>query len=755
MSDHLGARSLTAKLAMLLTFVVTATVVAMTLQSANKFSAYILQNIEETSTAMAERTSAEVAGIIEGWLGQMSVTISKLPASNKDSSKNDSDLSAGLRVDKDLWAVNLFIIETGKVTLVRQAFQKTNTLAESPANDARIESLKKVMRDVADEASQNPNLLRDERIVRNISPQLKTPSILMAIKFSIPNQDQKFALMTLVGDMTKIQVALPQSRTTTSYIVDYRGAIFASTDGEKMSSNVPIQGNTLVKKALLRQSPSGFLSSFTDRANKQKIGSFAQTTGRLPFYVIIERDRAAVFQIITRTYATSALWGVLIILLAGMASYLSAGSITKNLRELVAATKRIASGDFGVRLQPASRDEVATLGHSVNNMASRIQTLMSTEVEKARFEKELETARMVQSTFFPKTDVSKPHLSVTGSYQPATECGGDLWGHYTVRENVELIFIADAMGHGAPAALVTAIAYAVCQSVSTMLQENAPIDPSPAILLKRLNKIIYDAVAGKISMTFFAAIFDFNTGKITFANAGHNFPFILSPDKSDPRLSRSAKNMGHPTGAITLTLQGNPLGVEPESEFKEKSIDLKAGDKLVFFTDGLIENSLKGHEPLGRKLLIETACQLGLENIDIVRQHIQEKGASIFGTQNLSDDVTIVVAEINKTWQKLTPPVPTQIPLPSAPMSVNSMTPGGLPLPLALNTESYITPNPTRIESITISEQTPSLDQPVPIGSFVLELGNPDDKTEDKTDEKNKEKTNVDLPLFSLTLPTG
>jgi hypothetical protein len=288
-----------------------------------------------------------------------------------------------------------------------------------------------------------------------------------------------------------------------------------------------------------------------------------------------------------------------------------------------------------------------------------------------------------------------------------------------------------------------------------MLQEKAPIDPSPAILLKRLNKIIYDAVAGKISMTFFAAIFDFNTGKITFANAGHNFPFILSPDKSDPRLGRSAKNMGYPTGAITLTLQGNPLGVEPESEFKEKSIDLKAGDKLVFFTDGLIENSLKGHEPLGRKLLIETACQLGLENIDIVRQQIQEKGASIFGTQNLSDDVTIVVAEINKTWQKMTPQAPIQIPIPSATMSANSMPTSDLSLPLAMNTQSSTTMIPRQIQSVAISEQSPSLDQPVPIGSFVLELGNPDDKTEEKTDKKNKEKMDADVPVFSLTLQTG
>ena len=357
---------------------------------------------------------------------------------------------------------------------------------------------------------------------------------------------------------------------------------------------------------------------------------------------------------ITRMYVTAALWGALILLLATMASFLAAGSVTKPLRELVRATKKIAAGDFTVQLRPQSNDEVAELGHSVNNMAHRIEHLMTAEVEKARFEKELETAKLVQSTFFPKKNIVGTNLSVTGSYQPATECGGDLWGHYHIREGVELVFIADAMGHGAPAALVTAIAYACCKSVASILDEQVILNPSPAVLLRRLNTIILDAVDGKISMTFFAALFDFNSGEITYANAGHNFPFILTENKADPRLGIKSKSsrLESPTSAITLTLMGNPLGVQREGDYQEKTISMAAGDKIVFFTDGLIENTQHSKPPFSRKMLLESVCRNGDKEIEAIKENIFASGYKIFGQENLQDDVTVVVAQISKTWSK-------------------------------------------------------------------------------------------------------
>jgi sigma-B regulation protein RsbU (phosphoserine phosphatase) len=459
--------------------------------------------------------------------------------------------------------------------------------------------------------------------------------------------------MTLLANLTRIQVALPQSRSMSSYIISNDGSVFASADELNMLRSDPIKGNALVNKALQRTAPSGFISDFTDKSKKQKVGSFAQTPGKMALYVIVERDRKAAFQVLTRMYVTSVVWGILILLIATMGSFLSAGSVTKHLRELVVATKQIAAGDFGVRLQPISGDEVAELGHSVNNMASRIQSLMNTEVEKARFEKELETAKMVQSTFFPKKAIQTSNLAVTGSYQPATECGGDLWGHYSVREGIDLVFIADAMGHGAPAALVTAIAYATCQSVSSILRDS-PIDPSPAVLLNRLNQIILDAVDGKISMTFFAALIDFNQGKMTYSNAGHNFPFVLTNDKGDSRLGKSAKKSagGAASGAITLTLQGTPLGVDREAVFKEKEFEFRAGDKIFFFTDGLIENHLKGQSPIGRKNLLDGICAFGTDPIDKIQEKTLALAKTAFGDQNLQDDVTIVVAEISPSWVK-------------------------------------------------------------------------------------------------------
>ena len=684
MPNRLGTGSLSAKLALLMTSVVFCTVIALTVQSANKFSEYILQNIEESSTNMAERAAGDVSAIIESWFAQMAVTVSKLPAAPNGLGKTDEALAAGLRANSDILASGLYVISEGNVSITRQALQQTAPQPDKSRDTAKISDLKNLMDDIAKQTAKNQELLPGGRIVKNVTPTLKTPTILLGLKLGVTGQDSKFALMIVIADMTKIQVALPQSRHTTGFIVDYIGTMFAATDESKVISSAPIKGNQLVQKALTRRAPSGFTAKFLDSSGKEKIGSFAQIPGNLPLFVVIERDRDAAFQVITRMYITAALWGLLIMLFAGMASIVSAGTITKNLRDLVTATKRIAAGDFGVRLQPHSNDEVALLGHSVNNMAGKIQFLMSAEVEKARFEKELETARMVQSTFFPKRDITKSHLNVTGSYQPATECGGDLWGHYSIKENVEFIFIADAMGHGAPAALVTAIAYAVCQSVSSILSENQALDPSPAKLLKRLNSIIIEAVDGKISMTFFGALIDFNTGKMTFANAGHNFPVILTANREDPRLGSSAKKNKNSSelGAISLTLQGNPLGVDKNTEFKEKTINLSPGDKIFMFTDGLLENSFKGNPPLSRKGLIEFVCKAGFDSVSAIRRKVEEKGESIYGSENLSDDVTIVIAEISKDW----------VPKPQAPsFPPNELAKSEMP-PSISNSTSNVSP---------------------------------------------------------------
>ena len=154
-------------------------------------------------------------------------------------------------------------------------------------------------------------------------------------------------------------------------------------------------------------------------------------------------------------------------------------------------------------------------------------------------------------------------------------------------------------------------------------------------------------------MTFFVAVIDFKTGKMTYSNAGHNFPFVLATSKDDPRLGAAAKRSTNQDSLfpITLTLQGNPLGVEADSDFKEKTLKIAAGDKIILFTDGLIENTRNGSDPLGRKSLIDIASKAGAISADALKELLKSEGAARYGLENLADDVTIVVAEIGSHWK--------------------------------------------------------------------------------------------------------
>ncbi|MEI6398567.1 MAG: hypothetical protein WCO71_07350 [Pseudomonadota bacterium] len=133
-----STRSLTAKLSFLMTIVVMATVTAMTIQSAGKFSQYILQNIEESSTAMAERSATDIAAILDGWAGQVAVATSKLSTVKQDATKNDDDLAATLRADKDLLLLNLYAVEGASIKLVRRAQKTTETASPNKPSGTEI-----------------------------------------------------------------------------------------------------------------------------------------------------------------------------------------------------------------------------------------------------------------------------------------------------------------------------------------------------------------------------------------------------------------------------------------------------------------------------------------------------------------------------------------------------------------------------------------------------------------------------------------
>ncbi|MCX6126404.1 MAG: HAMP domain-containing protein, partial [Proteobacteria bacterium] len=228
------------------------------------------------------------------------------------------------------------------------------------------------------------------------------PLMLITVRFDVEANKSLKVYVSIGVWQTRILVALPKSKSTNSTIISLDGDVFASSDTVDVIRKVNLKGSPLARVAMSNNSPSGFQDLYVNRHGKERLGAYSQINGYPGLYVLVDRDADAAFMVITKSYYSAFLWASLFTLISVMLSFLAAGSATKSIRELLTVTREISNGNFSARVQPRSRDEIAELGLSVNHMAGKITSLLTSQVERARYEKELETARMVQSTFFPK-----------------------------------------------------------------------------------------------------------------------------------------------------------------------------------------------------------------------------------------------------------------------------------------------------------------------------------------------------------------
>ncbi len=263
------------------------------------------------------------------------------------------------------------------------------------------------------------------------------------------------------------------------------------------------------------------------------------------------------------------------------------GMITR-LKELWSATQKVAEGDFKVRVEASQKrgDELEDLATSFNTMADKIDVLIKATADKARMEKELETAQMLQSLFFPSHGLECENFRLQGKFMPASECAGDWWqfakspdGRYV------LVVVGDVTGHGVSAALVTAAIH----GGFTLAVHQLPYAKGPNAvitqLLQELNSVVLHAAGGNATMTFIATLLDLETGQFTIANAGHLAPLLYRPSATSPSV-KDFKSL--------VVKQGAALGAAPTIEVFPQAFYLSANDRIFWYTDGLIEGPSAG-----------------------------------------------------------------------------------------------------------------------------------------------------------------
>ncbi|MCM2278601.1 MAG: SpoIIE family protein phosphatase [Oligoflexia bacterium] len=361
----------------------------------------------------------------------------------------------------------------------------------------------------------------------------------------------------------------------------------------------------------------------------------------------IERARRAL-------YLRAGLLGLIALSSALLLSLRLAGTITRPIQELSAAAARVSTGDLSARVPqrsvaPGRGDEVTVLSSVFNQMAGRIGELLVETAEKARMEKELETAEAVQSHFFPTRELRVGRLALAGKCLSAFECGGDWWQHALVHGRI-IMAMGDVTGHGVSAALVTAAAHAAFSLGIRRIQEGAPDVASEQwleTLLAGMNHAVLAAANGTCSMTLIASVIDPASGRIVSMNASHRWPYVL-------RGGAAAEGSSRRPVETLVQSTGSPLGEGPELRLPAETFELRPGDAILWYTDGLVElKNQSGHTVSKVKLMT------ALESLQASYQACPEaitSGLLEFlgrlsqtGSQGLPDDVTVVVGLMART----------------------------------------------------------------------------------------------------------
>jgi serine phosphatase RsbU (regulator of sigma subunit)/predicted ester cyclase len=245
--------------------------------------------------------------------------------------------------------------------------------------------------------------------------------------------------------------------------------------------------------------------------------------------------------------------------------------------------------------------------------------------ERERVEQEMRVARRIQQGSLPEGVPSLGGWQIDPYYQPAREVGGDFYEFYQLDDGRVGFAVGDGTGKGVPAAILMTGTSAYLGGVA------AASGSSPGETLALANEALFARIPPNMFVTCFYAILDPKSASLTYANAGHDLPYL------------------HRNGdAEELRARGMPLGIMPGMSYEEREVSLSEGNCVLFYSDGLVE----AHNPKGE--------MFGFPRLrELVAQHGEERSLGNFLLEELysfvgesweqEDDITLLTLRRSAT----------------------------------------------------------------------------------------------------------
>jgi sigma-B regulation protein RsbU (phosphoserine phosphatase) len=261
--------------------------------------------------------------------------------------------------------------------------------------------------------------------------------------------------------------------------------------------------------------------------------------------------------------------------------------------------------------------------------------LYEREMKQRLINQELNTARNIQTSFLPQTIPQVDGWDIAAFWRPMLSVAGDFYDFYLLPDGRLAVLIADVSGKGVPAALFMALSV-------TVLRFAMGLGFSPCELLYRANDSILADQRSKMFATTFVAYLDAASGFVQFASAGHNPPLLY---RADPYMNSLDKRNCKNLACEYLEASGVALGIFEEVGFEEKYRQMKTGDVLVLYTDGITEILDANGDEFGEERLERLLTESAPCTAEEIKDRIM-RAVSVFSQDGTPyDDETLVVVK--------------------------------------------------------------------------------------------------------------